>query len=167
MHFAVVYSFQWVIIKVAFSWTPWLSVNLVYDLVFTVSCPMYVVFSDFPGIFFLLVQMTRNKYHNIRSSQQLTTFHHEWDGIFYFVTKLDTNIQKSTFGKKVVALFYTIQVLYFMRWTTLVKIIIIIRRTFCFASEISNQLLSSVLVVVFQSSLLISSLIDLSSGLLF
>ena len=54
-----------------------------------------------------------------------------------------------------------------MRWTTLVKNIIIIRRTFCFASEISNQLLSSMLVVVFQSSLLISSLIDLSSGLLF
>lgn len=45
----------------------------------------------------------------------LNTFHHEWDGISYFVTKLDTNIQKSTFGKKVVALFYIIKVLNFMR----------------------------------------------------
>ena len=105
----------------------------------------------------------------------MTRLYHEWDDvIFYFIAKLDTNIQKSTFWKKVVALFYIVKVLNFMRWTTLVKISLLFvqRSVLLLKHQTSFFHVPSVVNIVVEVlqiylNLQIPSPIDLSSGLLF
>ena len=71
----------------------------------------YNIMSIFLINVFLFFHWSWEEINNITSESEprltqssLTRFYHEWDDvIFYFVAKLDTNIQKSTFWKKVVS----------------------------------------------------------------